>query len=98
MVSELYCTKFINRRKEGISVWVATFFFSSNFTATFQVIHNIAIEPQWSWDYAHELSQSLFRGINWKFWNRWHISLSTWFRDYLYIPMGGNRFLNPAFV
>ncbi len=26
-----------------------------------------------------------------EFWQRWHISLSTWFRDYLYIPMGGNR-------
>lgn len=25
------------------------------------------------------------------FWRRWHIALSTWFRDYLYIPMGGNR-------
>ncbi len=25
------------------------------------------------------------------FWNRWHISLSTWFRDYLYIPLGGSR-------
>ena len=26
-----------------------------------------------------------------EFWRRWHITLSTWFRDYLYIPLGGNR-------
>ena len=26
-----------------------------------------------------------------EFWRRWHISLSTWFRDYVYIPLGGNR-------
>ncbi len=26
-----------------------------------------------------------------EFWGRWHISLSTWFRDYVYIPLGGNR-------
>ena len=26
-----------------------------------------------------------------EFWQRWHISLSTWLRDYLYIPLGGNR-------
>jgi D-alanyl-lipoteichoic acid acyltransferase DltB (MBOAT superfamily) len=26
------------------------------------------------------------------FWSRWHISLSTWLRDYLYIPLGGNRY------
>jgi D-alanyl-lipoteichoic acid acyltransferase DltB (MBOAT superfamily) len=25
------------------------------------------------------------------FWNRWHISLSTWFKDYVYVPLGGNR-------
>jgi alginate O-acetyltransferase complex protein AlgI len=30
-----------------------------------------------------------------EFWRRWHISLSTWFRDYLYIPLGGNRCSKP---
>jgi alginate O-acetyltransferase complex protein AlgI len=30
-----------------------------------------------------------------EFWHRWHISLSTWFRDYVYIPLGGNRVAVP---
>jgi alginate O-acetyltransferase complex protein AlgI len=33
-----------------------------------------------------------------EFWRRWHISLSTWFRDYLYIPLGGNRTARPLWV
>ena len=32
-----------------------------------------------------------------EFWHRWHISLSTWFRDYVYIPLGGNRVAVPRF-
>jgi D-alanyl-lipoteichoic acid acyltransferase DltB (MBOAT superfamily) len=33
-----------------------------------------------------------------EFWSRWHISLSTWFRDYLYIPLGGNRVKLPRWT
>lgn len=32
------------------------------------------------------------------FWHRWHISLSTWFRDYLYIPLGGSRVPLPRWI
>ena len=32
------------------------------------------------------------------FWRRWHMSLSSWFRDYVYIPLGGNRVSSPRFV
>ena len=33
-----------------------------------------------------------------EFWQRWHISLSTWFRDYVYIPLGGNRVSRPLWI
>ena len=32
------------------------------------------------------------------FWKRWHISLTSWFRDYLYIPLGGNRVTKPKWI
>ena len=33
-----------------------------------------------------------------EFWRKWHISLSSWFRDYIYIPLGGNRVSRPRWV
>lgn len=39
------------------------------------------------------LARNLF-----EFWNRWHISLSSWLRDYLYIPIGGNRVRRPRLL
>ena len=42
-------------------------------------------------DLMENFNTPYFAGSIKDFWNRWHISLSTWFRDYLYIPLGGNR-------
>jgi D-alanyl-lipoteichoic acid acyltransferase DltB (MBOAT superfamily) len=33
-----------------------------------------------------------------EFWHRWHITLSSWFRDYVYIPLGGNRVSKPRWI
>ncbi len=38
-------------------------------------------------NFAHPYASTTIK----EFWRRWHISLSTWFKDYLYIPLGGNR-------
>lgn len=42
-------------------------------------------------DLMRNFTQPYFATSVADFWRRWHISLSTWFRDYLYIPLGGNR-------
>ena len=42
-------------------------------------------------DYKANFDRPYFSSSFSEFWRRWHISLSTWLRDYLYIPLGGNR-------
>ena len=42
-------------------------------------------------DLIENFNQPYFASNITEFWRRWHISLSTWLRDYLYIPLGGNR-------
>jgi alginate O-acetyltransferase complex protein AlgI len=43
-------------------------------------------------DLMENFNQPYFSRNITEFWRRWHISLSTWLRDYLYIPLGGNRY------
>ena len=77
----------------GASLFIASFFFMFQLYLDFSAYSDIAIGA------ARVLGfdlQSNFRRPYWAtsisdFWHRWHISLSTWFRDYVYIPLGGNK-------
>lgn len=77
----------------GLSLIVATLLFAVQIYADFSGYSTIAIGC------ARIMGFRLMRNFNHpyfacgisEFWKRWHISLSTWFRDYVYIPLGGNR-------
>jgi alginate O-acetyltransferase complex protein AlgI len=74
-------------------VWVGTLAFCVQIYADFSAYSDMArgtarllgFELMKNFDHPY-LSQSPG-----EFWRRWHISLSSWFRDYVYIPLGGNR-------
>lgn len=55
----------------------------SDMAIGFARMMGIKLPPNFNWPY-------LATSLN-EFWRRWHISLSSWIRDYLYIPLGGNR-------
>ncbi len=77
----------------AVSAWVAALSFSFQIYFDFSGYSDMAIglgrifgfhfEENFNYPY---ISQSIT-----EFWNRWHISLGTWFKEYLYIPLGGNR-------
>lgn len=77
----------------GFHNLIATLFFSFQIYCDFSGYSDIAIGAALIMGYRLMKNFNrpyLARSIN-EFWGRWHISLSTWFRDYVYIPLGGNR-------
>lgn len=76
-----------------LELLLATYFFAFQIYCDFSGYSDIAIGA------ALTLGVELMKNFNMPylamnladFWKRWHISLSTWFKDYLYIPLGGNR-------
>lgn len=77
----------------GASTWLAAFMF------TFQVYYDFfgySLMAQgaallFGIDLMDNFNKPFLAGSVPEFWHRWHISLSTWFRDYIFIPVGGNR-------
>lgn len=77
----------------GVTILLATYFFAFQIYCDFSGYSDIAIGT------ARVLGYDLMQNFNrpylaqniTDFWRRWHISLSTWLRDYVYYPLGGNR-------
>ncbi len=75
------------------TAWLATIAYALQIFFDFAGYSNMAIGLGWmtgfhfprNFDYPY-VSRSIT-----EFWRRWHMTLSRWFRDYLYIPLGGNR-------
>jgi len=77
----------------GISVLIGAVFFALQIYADFSGYSDIAIgvARMLGFDLMTNFRSPYFASSFGDFWRRWHISLSTWFRDYVYIPLGGNR-------
>jgi len=80
----------------GIPLIVATLFFAIQIYCDFSGYSDIAIGSAqfMGFKLMDNFNRPYFSKSIAEFWKRWHISLSTWFRDYLYIPLGGNRVSN----
>ncbi len=78
---------------DGLTLLVALYAFALQIYGDFSGYTDIArgISKILGFDLMRNFNLPYFATSPSDFWNRWHISLSSWLRDYLYIPLGGNR-------
>lgn len=92
---EIYVNAVYNNpyQHSGITLILATVFFSFQIYCDFSGYSDIAIGTAkvMGFDLMTNFRRPYFATNIAEFWKRWHISLSTWFKDYLYISLGGNR-------
>ena len=81
----------------GFALVLAVFFFTLQIYCDFSGYSDIAIGTAklFDVDLITNFKSPYFSTSIKEFWRKWHISLSTWFRDYVYIPLGGNRVSKP---
>jgi D-alanyl-lipoteichoic acid acyltransferase DltB (MBOAT superfamily) len=87
------------RDYSGAELTLATLAFSLQIYCDFSGYSEIAIGVAriMGYELRENFAQPYFSRSIGEFWHRWHISLSTWFRDYVYIPLGGNRVKVPRY-
>jgi D-alanyl-lipoteichoic acid acyltransferase DltB (MBOAT superfamily) len=80
-------------KHSGLDFVIATLFFSIQIYCDFSGYSDIAVGSAklFGIDLMENFRRPYLATSAAGFWKRWHISLTSWFRDYLYIPLGGNR-------
>lgn len=75
------------------TAWLGAAAFTLQLYFDFSAYSDMAIGMGWmlGFHFLENFNYPLYAVSVTDFWRRWHISLSTWFRDYIYIPLGGNR-------
>ncbi|WP_282069507.1 MBOAT family O-acyltransferase [Olleya namhaensis] len=90
-----YANQIFNNSAEhsGSTLLIGALFFTFQIYGDFSGYSDIAIGTSrlFGFDLKQNFAFPYFSRDIAEFWRRWHISLSTWFRDYLYIPLGGSR-------
>lgn len=90
-----YANMIFNNQQEysGSTLLLGAFFFAFQIYGDFSGYSDIAIgiSRLFGFNLKRNFAFPYFSRDIAEFWRRWHISLSTWFRDYLYIPLGGSR-------
>ena len=79
--------------QDGVTLLLASIFFSFQVYCDFSGYSDMAIGAArvMGFDLMTNFKRPILAKNTGEFWKRWHISLSTWFKDYLYFPMGGNK-------
>ena len=77
----------------GSLIWTAALLYTFQIYYDFSGYSDMAIGlgKIFGFDFSENFNYPYISTSIREFWNRWHISLSTWFKEYLYIPLGGNR-------
>ena len=78
----------------SLDVYLSTLFFTVQIYGDFSGYSDIArgLAKVFGFDLMVNFRRPYFSKTPSEFWRRWHISLSSWLRDYLYIPLGGNKY------
>ena len=84
----------------GVTLWLGAIYFAFQIYCDFSGYSDIAIGTSklFGFEVMSNFKFPYFSRNIGEFWRRWHISLSTWFRDYIYIPIGGSKVSKPKAI